>query len=202
MYLSGFSLGANVCLKYLGELGEEAEKLNIMGGAVTCVPFDPVASQGKLDVGFNRAVYSENFLLTLKVKAQRKILRFPNSFDYEKVKQCSTIGEFDDCFIAKIYGFEDKIDYYKKTGSKWFLEKIKVPTIAINAKDDPFIEESSLPSKDDIKNSPVRCIYHDNGGHCGFIGESNEHKIPTWGFIAEELGRIIDHISMNTCLTH
>lgn len=58
IYLSGFSLGANVVLKYLGELGDSAADLNIAGAAVTCVPFDPVASQVKLDQGFNRAVYS------------------------------------------------------------------------------------------------------------------------------------------------
>lgn len=59
IYLAGFSLGGNVCLKYLGELGELATQLNIYGAAVTSVPFDPVASQGKIDApGFNRMVYS------------------------------------------------------------------------------------------------------------------------------------------------
>lgn len=59
IYLSGFSLGGNVSLKLLGELGEEAKTLNIKGCAVTSVPFDPIASQGKLDKGFNRLAYSE-----------------------------------------------------------------------------------------------------------------------------------------------
>ncbi len=58
MYLSGFSLGGNVSLKFLGELGDAAESRGIFGAAVTCVPFDPTQSQAKLDVGFNRAVYS------------------------------------------------------------------------------------------------------------------------------------------------
>jgi len=197
MYLSGFSLGGNVCLKYLGELGDEAESLNLLGAAVTCVPFDPVASQGKLDVGINRAIYSENFLQTLKKKAKRKIARWPSAFDYEKIKNSTTIGEFDDYFIAQIYGFQDKVDYYRKTGSKWWLNKIRVPTIAVNARDDPFIEESSLPSEEDVKTAPVRLIYTDQGGHCGFIGSAVDYNIPSWGYIAEELGRIIDHI--NTC---
>jgi predicted alpha/beta-fold hydrolase len=59
LYLSGFSLGGNVVLKYLGELGEEAIALNIIGSVATCVPFDPTSCQKKLDQGFNRAVYSE-----------------------------------------------------------------------------------------------------------------------------------------------
>lgn len=57
-YLCGFSLGGNVALKYLGELGDEAQSRGVYGAAVCCVPFDPVASQGKLDVGFNRIMYS------------------------------------------------------------------------------------------------------------------------------------------------
>ncbi len=67
IYLSGFSLGGNVCLKYLSEIGENCIKLNCKGAVVTSVPFDPVASQHKIDQGFNRFVYSENFLATLKV---------------------------------------------------------------------------------------------------------------------------------------
>ena len=58
LYLSGFSLGGNVILKLLGELGEEASEFNICGAAVTCVPFDPFRSQGKIDRGFNKLVYS------------------------------------------------------------------------------------------------------------------------------------------------
>ena len=60
LFLSGFSLGGNVSLKLLGELGMAARaEMNLLGAAVACVPFDPIASQGKLDKGFNRAVYSE-----------------------------------------------------------------------------------------------------------------------------------------------
>lgn len=94
IYLSGFSLGGNVILKCLGELGDSAAVLNIKGAAVTCVPFDPAACQRKLDVGFNRVVYSENFLRTLKQKAEEKIKKFPNSFDIEAVRKCNTIGTY------------------------------------------------------------------------------------------------------------
>jgi predicted alpha/beta-fold hydrolase len=59
LYLSGFSLGGNVSLKFLGELGEEAEARGIYGAAVTCVPFDAAACQKKMDTNdFNRSVYA------------------------------------------------------------------------------------------------------------------------------------------------
>jgi hypothetical protein len=59
IYLSGFSLGGNVVLKFLGEQSDRIHERGIMGAVTACVPFDPVASSPKLDVGFNRAVYAE-----------------------------------------------------------------------------------------------------------------------------------------------
>jgi hypothetical protein len=252
IYLAGFSLGGNVALKFLGELGSRAKDKNIFGGVVTCVPFDPIASQGKLDENmFNRMVYSNNFLKTLKVKAEKQIIKFPGSFDIEKIRQCNTIGEFDDAYIAKIYGFKDREDYYRQSGSKWWLPKISVPCIAINARDDPFIEESSLPSDEDlidkdiysnlrsigisfsrslssqdishsrddrtlsiersrpvaadsvedvdmaIAMAPIRLIYTDNGGHCGFMSSLFEN-VPKHGWLAEELSRALEHIHKNS----
>jgi len=208
IYLSGFSLGGNVCLKACGELQEAAGTSEWgIGGVVCCsVPFDPVASQGKIDKGFNRAVYSANFLRTLKEKAERKIIQFPGSFDIERIRACKTIGEFDDAFICQIYGFAGKEDYYRRTGSKWWLPQIRVPTIVINARDDPFIDESSLPTEDDVgPSAPVRIIYTEKGGHCGFMGatksslkvegeEKEDSSVASYGWLADEMGRALHHI--------
>lgn len=184
IYLSGFSLGGNVCLKFLGELGFDADTRNIRGAVVCSVPFDPVASQHKLDdQGFNRIVYSGNFLATLRQKALRKHAKFPGLFNIDEILKADTIGQFDDNFIAKIYGFANKTDYYRKTGSKWFLSRIRVPVVAINARDDPFIEEMSLPSELDLKVesagdtlAPVKLVYTKNGGHCGFMTGEEEQE--------------------------
>lgn len=128
---------------------------------------------------------------TLKAKAEKQHKKFPQAFDIDAIRRCSAIGDFDDAYIAKIYGFEDKIDYYRKTGSKWWLSKIRVPSIAVNAVDDPFIEASSLPGEADVGAAPVRLIYHEKGGHCGFVSRDNEHP---HGWLAEELGRALKHI--------
>ncbi len=124
---------------------------------------------------------------------------FPDAFDIEAVRACRSIGQFDDAYIAKIYGFVDRFDYYRQTGSKWFLPLIRVPSISINAIDDPFVEERTLPTANDIFPGTVRVIYHANGGHCGFVGDrwslpqslfasSSSHK----GWLPQELARIID----------
>lgn len=198
MYLAGFSLGGNVSLKFLGELGEKARERNVFGAVVTCVPFDPVASHFKLDAGFNRLAYSLNFLTTLIKRAEEEYKKFPGMpIDIEAVRQCKTIGDFDDRYVAKMHGFRDKFDYYLQNGSKWWLPKIRVPTVAINAIDDPFIDERSLPTFEDIGDeAPVRCIYQTYGGHCGFATDHchvEDKAVPSHGWLADEMSRVLVH---------
>ena len=125
------------------------------------------------------------------------------------MRACKTIGEYDDAYVARVYGFRDKFHYYRASGSKWWLHKIRVPAFAINARDDPFIQEDSLPTAEDVGDvAPARLIYHDHGGHCGFYTDQATMKyegeeqlvvpsaaaVPAHGWIAEELSRCIDHI--------
>lgn len=145
----------------------------------------------------------QSFLETLKAKAEIEYQRFPGYFSIEEVRACTTIGAFDDAYIARIYGFKDKFHYYRSSGAKWWLHKIRVPAVAINARDDPFIEEESLPTDEHIgEHAPVRLIYPKHGGHCGFYTaqqhmgyEGGEQEpVPAHGWLAEELGRVLEHL--------
>jgi predicted alpha/beta-fold hydrolase len=196
--LSGFSLGGNVISKYLGEVGHEATTLGIIGGAVACVPFDAVTCQVKIDKGFNQAVYSKNFLTSLIPKVQRKALnprlqsQVSRVLDVDAICQVKTIGDFDDKFIAPIYNFKSNVDYYEKSQSGPFLKFIKVPLLAIQAIDDPFIESSTLPTEKDLQGAPVILRYHDYGGHCGFVSKYAEDNVEGW--LPCELARFGEHI--------
>lgn len=131
---------------------------------------------------------------TLKAKAEKQHLRFTVPFDIEKVRASTTIGDYDDLVVASVYGFKDKFDYYEQSGSKRFLSSIRVPAIAINAVDDPFIDPLTLPTADVVGDGSVRLIYHEHGGHCGFAGvEASES-----GWIADEIARAIRHIANGT----
>ncbi len=107
------------------------------------------------------------------------------------------------CLICVVISLQ--VDYYRQSGSKWWLNKIRVPTIAINARDDPFIEERSLPTAADVgEEAPVRLIYHDKGGHCGFYatvsGDKSEGaalEVKPHGWLAEELSRAVHHMHVN-----
>ena len=214
IYLSGFSLGGNVVLKLLGELGASAATENgIVGAAVTCVPFKPADCAPLLSEGFNRVVYSGNFLKSLKPKAQAQvdalgIDAFPSRFSLEKVLQADSIGAFDDAFIAPIYGFKDKWEYYRTQGcaSGGYLKRITVPTLALNAIDDPFIESSTLPQPEDVGEA-VRLVYHRYGGHCGFVSAEvptmeahapgTAPPLQTRDWLPVELARFVGHCESN-----
>ena len=207
VYLTGFSLGGNVILKCLGELGEDAVRLGVEGAAVACVPFDAVRSSSKIDTGFNRWVYAGNFLKTLKVKAAQKWKKHRESldgeelgegpYDLERVLACSRIGDFDDEVIAKLHNFDGKVDYYTQSCSKQYLPRIRIPALVVNARDDPFINEKGLPTPEEVGEGTVRLVYHKHGGHCGFltgqekIGHPEEERwLPT------ELARFLKHVDV------
>jgi uncharacterized protein len=143
VFLSGFSLGANVVLKALGELGREAlTRYSIQGAAVVCAPLDQERNSIAFSrPGLNRRIYSNGIVRKLQEKARLQLEAFCNgnpnttAFDYRGVCEAKTISDFDKAFVAPVFGFDDHIDYYRQTSSIHFLEKIAVPTFILNAKD-------------------------------------------------------------------
>jgi predicted alpha/beta-fold hydrolase len=178
LYLAGFSLGANVVLKCLGELGASAVDYNIHGAAVSCAPLDQQRNSAKLALpGINRIIYTNKLLEGLKARAVVQLERFcdgneaTDRFDYPGAMAAKTITEFDEAFIAPVYGFSSAFDYYEKTSSTYFLERITVPTMILNAKDDPFLDEAHWPTektRDEGGKAPIKMVRTEHGGHLGF----------------------------------
>ena len=205
IYLSGFSLGANVVTNCLGELGEAAFSLyNIHGAAVCGAPFDCEKNIKCLDSpGFNRVVYSQNFLKTMKKRAQDQLDRHcdgdPNTtaFDYHGVMAANTVAEVENAFIAPVYGYRDNVDYYRCTSCYYYLPGVAVPLYIINAADDPFFDSEFYPIEETVDGgslAPVKLLRTSHGGHLGFIFhqlEENE-KVASW--MPLELARFIRHV--------
>jgi predicted alpha/beta-fold hydrolase len=179
LYLTGFSLGANAVLKCLGELGTTAvTDFNIHGAAVSCAPLDQHKNSAKLGLpGINRFIYTDNLLQGLKKRAVIQLERFHDSnpdtdaFDYPRAMAAETITDYDDAFIAPVYGFKDASDYYDQTSSIHFLERMAVPTMILNAKDDPFLDENVWPTEKSRENggkAPLKMVRTEHGGHLGF----------------------------------
>ncbi len=166
VYVIGVSLGGNALLKWLGEKGEHAKAV-VAGVATVSVPLDLAAAGSALDTGFNQ-VYTRHFLDTLKDKAFDKLAQFPGLFDAKALKNCSSIYDFDNLVTAPLHGFKNTDEYWRLSSSKQWLEHIKVPTLVINAHNDPFMPASALPSRHEVS-SAVTLEFPPEGGHAGFM---------------------------------
>ncbi len=176
VFAVGVSLGGNALLKWLGEQGKQACQL--LDGVVTVsVPLDLAAAGRTLASGFN-LFYTRHFLDTLKRKALDKLDRYPGLFDSAALAACTTLYEFDNIVTAPLHGFRDAEDYWNLSSSKPWLEHIGVPTLVINARNDPFMPASALPRPEDTS-SAVILEFPEEGGHAGFLDSPFPGRL-TW----------------------
>ena len=169
-YAVGVSLGGNALLKWLGERGEEANQY-VNRAAGISAPLDLTATGNSLDSGFNRMVYTAHFLSTLKAKALRKAALYPELLDAEAINNATTFREFDTLVTARLHGYRDAADYWEKVSSKPWLKFIQIPTLVLNAKNDPFLPASALPTIAEVSDA-VTLENPDTGGHVAFPGSA------------------------------
>ncbi len=166
LYAVGVSLGGNALLKWLGEQSATAAPL-LKAAVAISAPIDLTAAGNALDRGLNKWLYTRHFLITLKRTALNKLKRFPDSYDAQRVRAASTLRQFDDVVTAPIHGYKNADDYWARAASKAGLINIRVPTLIINAKNDPFLPHQHLPQAHEV--SPyVKLHYPEHGGHVGF----------------------------------
>jgi predicted alpha/beta-fold hydrolase len=168
-YAAGVSLGGNVLLKWLGERGAEAARLLRRAAAVSA-PLDLAAAGRALDRGVNKRLYTRVFLTTLKAKVFAKIALRHVALDERRVARVRTLREFDDLYTAPLHGFRDADDYWRRASSAPWLAHIRVPTLVLNAKNDPFLPRAALESAARQVSSEVVLEFPATGGHAGFPG--------------------------------
>jgi len=166
IYVVGVSVGGSVLINWLGRLGRNAASL-VKGAAAVSVPHDLMAAGTSIDKGFNR-VYVHNFLTTLKPKSLAMAERFPGLIDPAKVRRAYTIDAFDTAVTAVLHGFADSADYWRRASAKPWLAGVRVPTLVINACNDPFVPSESLPGAAHAS-ADVLLEQPDEGGHVGFL---------------------------------
>jgi len=165
--LVGFSLGGNLTLKYLGERADTVD--HRLAGAVTfSVPCDLAASSAALARPSNR-LYMQYFLVSLRQKIRDKMAMFPAWIDDEGFDRIKTFREFDDRYTAPLHGFRDAADYWARCSAGPFIRGICVPTLIVNAADDPFLAPACYPVEAARNNPHVHLEVPDHGGHIGFI---------------------------------
>jgi len=165
-YAAGVSLGGNALLRWLGEQGEAARGV-IDAAASVCAPLDLHLSGRALEQGFSR-LYTQHFLASLKPRAFHKHARWPGLIDPARVAKARTLYEFDDAVTAPLHGFRDADDYWTRASSKPVLKGIALPTLVLNARNDPFVPLAALPRADEVS-AAVTLELPDEGGHVGFV---------------------------------
>ncbi len=164
--LIGFSMGGNMTMKYLGEAPPHPAVKMAVG---ISVPVDLGACARALDQRLDNHLYIRRFLKSLIAKIEEKAQRFPGKLDVSGIHKIRTFQEFDDRYSAPIHGFIDAADYYCWANSLQFLHRIQVPTLIVNARNDPFLTPGSIPI-DVAENSPHLFLdAPESGGHVGFF---------------------------------
>lgn len=166
LYAVGVSLGGNALLKWLGEAGEAAQAV-VARAAAVCAPLDLSAAGYALDRGLNR-LYTLHFLASLKPKLRHKRRTLAPRLDHIDLSGIWSMRAFDDRVTAPLHGYRDALDYWRRASARPWLAHIAVPTLVLNARNDPFLPASALPSATEAAAS-VRLEYPPEGGHVGFL---------------------------------
>lgn len=162
----GYSLGGNVLLKWLGEQGPKAR---LSAAVAVSVPFDLARGATSIQHGFNR-LYQWYLLSNLKRSLrQKKTLLSAILHPYPRLSKLRTLEAFDNEVTAPVHGFANATEYYQRASSRPWLKHIQVPTLILQAKDDPLVPADGLPQPIDLS-SFIRFELSEHGGHVGFIG--------------------------------
>ena len=163
----GISIGGNVLLKWLGEQGDGVPK-ELRAAVAISVPFDLAQCARVMDQGFQKAVYTASFMRSFHDKTRAKALVYPGFVDLEVALKARTFAAYDRAVTAPLHGFADEVDYWTRASSGPYLGRIRRPTLLINAVDDPFIPERSLPDTATLPEC-VQAEFVRHGGHVGFV---------------------------------
>jgi predicted alpha/beta-fold hydrolase len=181
----GYSLGGNVLLKWLGETGEAAL---IACAVAVSVPFDLADCARRLERGLSR-LYQWWLLKSLRASILRKFGNRSAPIELTDLDQVRTFREFDDRVTAPLHGFAGVDDYYARSSSRKYLAGIRVPTLVLHARDDPFMTPSAVPAPDEVSSS-VALEVMEKGGHVGFVTGRHPWRARYW--LEERIPRFLE----------
>ncbi len=165
--LIGFSLGGNITLKYVGEQGKNLSS-HVKAAITFSVPLDLAAGSRELSKPRNW-MYARRFLRNLIKKVRIKHQQFPQVIKLNGLSEIKDLRAFDDIYTGPIHGFAGADDYYFQCSAIRFLEDINIPSLIVNAKNDPFLPTECYPYELIKKCSKIDFETPDHGGHVGFV---------------------------------
>ncbi len=166
LYAVGVSLGGSALVNWLGRQGRGAAAV-LNAAAAVSTPLDLTAAGIAIGQGLNR-IYTRHFLDSLKPKSLAMARRYPGLLDERAIRRARSLYDFDDIVTAPLHGFAGTDDYWRRASSKPWLSGIAVPTLVLNARNDPFVPASSLPGPEQAS-ADVLLEQPEHGGHVGFL---------------------------------
>ena len=186
----GVSLGGNALLRWAEEAGTGAAD-RVRALAAVSAPLDLAAGGRAIGRGFGRQVYTRMFMRSMKKKALVKLRQHPGLFDEQAMRAARDLRDFDEVFTGPLHGFTGADDYYARSSAKDRLDRIRIPALVLNARNDPFLPAAALPRGEDV--GPCVTLWQPaHGGHVGFAdGAWPGHLQTLPGSIA---GWLADHL--------
>jgi predicted alpha/beta-fold hydrolase len=175
LFAVGVSLGGNVLLKYLGEVGSQTP---LAAAVAVSVPFDLANASQTLQRGLAR-IYQHHLLRSCVRATAAKFARIAPPFPLPNLRRLASLYEFDEAITAPLHGFASAADYYARSSSRAFLRSIRIPTLIIHARDDPFMTPDAVPMAAELSGA-VTLELSAHGGHVGFIAQGDGLRVRYW----------------------
>ncbi|HEV3004526.1 MAG TPA: alpha/beta fold hydrolase [Pirellulales bacterium] len=174
--LIGFSLGGNITLKLMGELGDRPCG-GLDSAVAVCPPVDLQAAISRMSRPQNRP-YDRHFVKLLMQRVAARSRAMPDAPAIDFARRPRGLWEFDDAFTAPVSGFGTAENYYRRASSCRVVRGIRLPTLVIASRDDPLVPSVSLESLDPP--ASVRICLTESGGHLGFVARRGVDPDRRW----------------------
>lgn len=167
IFFVGYSMGGNLVTKMAGELGADAPP-ELRAVCAVCPALDLAACADALELRENY-FYERHFVKKLVARYLRKARMLPERYPQNGFGPIRTVREFDNAITAPQFGYKSAQEYYSAASAGRVVRQVRVPLLTITAQDDPFVPYASFLHLQLQKNTWVRFIAPEHGGHCGFI---------------------------------
>ena len=171
----GFSLGANVLLKWLGETGAQS---TITAACAVSTPFDLLKCVFRLQTGFS-VIYDRYLLGRLRKKLNFKFNTGDAPRYIPNAQYFKSLYDFDHHVTAPLHGFKSAKDYYRRASCRPYLKNIQIPTLLLQSRDDPFMQADVIPDASELSDK-IQLEVHERGGHVGFVSGHLPWKPEYW----------------------
>ena len=165
----GFSLGASMLTNYLGEEGSSCP---LKAAMVLSNPWNlEVGSLALQRTFLGLHVYSRTMGTSMKKLFETHMDQISKNprIDVEKVRKLKYLHEFDRDVQGPTWGYPTEGAYYRDASSSDSLLAIRIPFLALHARDDPIAADEALP-RNEVEQNPYAVLCTTSlGGHLSWF---------------------------------